>query len=353
VVVLSLRWDGEPEAEEALAAYDDVLAAALRLPGVQGGGTTYTVPFWSSVGLGQPRVPGLDSVPRHHQGGPYANKVGSGYLEAMGLSVLRGRGLTPADDASNAPPVIVVSESMADAIWPDGGAVGSCMTFGREESAWPCAEVVGVVENHHREQLVEEDPHFMYYLNRSHPAFGDERPDAVMIGVLGEASSMVSQIRDVAKATSPLVRYADAVPLSARIEPHLRSWRLGASMFSAFGLLALIVAAWGLYSVLAFDVALRRRELGIRSALGAEVGQLISMVFRRAAVLVGAGVTAGVGVSLVTSRFVAPLLFDVPATDPTVYVVVATTLLAVAALAGAIPAARASRVDPREALRAE
>ena len=271
----------------------------------------------------------------------------AGYFDAMGLAVLRGRGFTEADDAESAPPVIVVSESMADAIWPAGDALGSCMIFGREESAWPCAEVVGVVENHRRQQLVEEDPHFMYYLNRSHPAFGGEAPDAIMIGVSGEAASMVPQIRDVARGTSSLVRYADAVPLSSRIEPQLRSWRLGASMFSAFGLLALIVAAWGLYSVLAFDVALRRRELGIRSALGAEVGQLISMVFRQAAVLVGAGVTVGVGVSLVASRFVAPLLFEVPATDPTVYVVVASTLLAVAALAGAIPAARGAACSSR------
>ena len=209
------------------------------------------------------------------------------------------------------------------------------------------------METHHRQELEEDDPHFMYYLNQSHPSFGGEVPEALMVGVNADASGLVEELRQVAVAASPLVRYAQVVPLAERVEPQLRSWRLGASMFTAFGLLALVVATWGLYSVLAFDVALRRRELGVRAALGAEVGRLVAMVLRRAAALGAAGVILGLGVSLVASRFVAPLLFDVPGADPIVYVGVALTLLAVAGVAGAIPAMRASRVDPSEALRAE
>ncbi len=141
--------------------------------------------------------------------------------------------------------------------------------------------------------------------------------------------------------------------MSDYIEPEIRSWRLGASMFTAFGFLALIVAGWGLYSVLAFDIALRERELGIRSALGASAGRLVRMVFRQAVVFVAVGIGIGLFASWAAARLVEPLLFQVSATDPMIYALVGVMLLLVAALAGWLPAWRATRVDPREALQAE
>jgi ABC-type antimicrobial peptide transport system permease subunit len=124
-------------------------------------------------------------------------------------------------------------------------------------------------------------------------------------------------------------------------------------MFSLFGALALLVAAWGLYSVLAFDVATRRRELGIRSALGAGAMRILGMVLWRAVLLVGLGVAAGVGVAALAAPAVGPLLFTVSPWDPGVYLSVAATLLAVAVGAGIHPASRATRVDPKESLQAE
>ncbi len=143
------------------------------------------------------------------------------------------------------------------------------------------------------------------------------------------------------------------MPLRDYIDPGMRSWRLGASMFTAFGLLALIVAGWGLYSVLAFDVALRHRELGIRSALGANVARLVRLVLGQAVLFVAAGVGIGLLASWAASRFVGPLLFSVSATDPSIYALVAVTLLLVGVFAGLLPAWRAARVDPREALQAD
>jgi len=133
----------------------------------------------------------------------------------------------------------------------------------------------------------------------------------------------------------------------------MRAWRLGASMFTAFGFLALIVAAWGLYSVLAFDVALREHELGIRSALGAGVRRLVHLVLRQVVLFVAAGVGIGLFVAWSASRFVGPLLFRVSPRDLPIYSLVAVTLLVVALLAGVVPAWRATRVDPREALQAD
>lgn len=351
VVVVVLEWNETLPSAERQAIYEEVVERVRRVPAVREAGLGYTIPFWSSITLGQPRVPGIDSIPRHHDGGPYVNKVGSGYFEAMGLAIVEGRPFTPSDDAEGAPAVTILSESMATAIWPEGGAVGRCMYFGPLDDA-PCTEVVGIVENHNRQALVEADPHFLYFVNQSHPGFIGP-PQAIMAGVDGDPAVVAALLRDEARAASSRVRFVDTRTLQERVEPQLRSWKLGASMFTAFGVLALVVAGWGLYSVLAFDVAARRRELGVRSALGAGVPRLVRLVLRRAMALVVTGTLIGLGIAWGGSRFVAPLLFEVSPTDPLVYATVAATVAVVAAMAGWLPAWRAGRVDPREALQAE
>jgi ABC-type antimicrobial peptide transport system permease subunit len=159
-------------------------------------------------------------------------------------------------------------------------------------------------------------------------------------------------IRIEAAAASTRIRFVDALPMSESIAEQTRSWRLGASMFTAFGFLALLVATWGLVSVLAFDVALRRQELAIRSALGAHAARLVRLVLRRVLALVGAGVAVGLLAARAASGFLEPLLFRVSPTDAVTYVVVSVSLLLVAVVAGSVPAWRGARVDPREALQA-
>lgn len=352
VLVARVQWNDQLPASERAAIYGDALERVRRLPGVRAAGFTYTVPFQSTISIGTPKVPGRDSVPRHPNGGPYANKVSSGYFEAMGLEMIQGRAFEPADDADNAPPVAVVTEGMARALWPAGDAVGSCMMLDDDTEQPPCTLVVGIVENHRREEIVENDPHWLYFLNESHPAFKGP-PQGIMVGTTGEAARLAATVQAEVRGTSTQIRFASARSLQNNVDPQLRSWTLGASMFTAFGILALIVAAWGLYSVLAFEVATRRRELGIRAALGAGGPRLVRMVLLHALALVGSGVAVGVATSLLAARAVGPLLFTVSPWDPTVYAVVAGTLMAVAAGAGLLPAWRATRVDPKEALQSE
>jgi predicted permease len=352
VAVVQLEWNETLPMEERQVIYEEALDRVRRLPSVSAAGLSYTVPFWSSIGMGQPRVPGRDSIPRHRSGGPYVNKVGPGYFEAMGLAMVMGRGFDPSDDAASAPPVTVITESMAQAIWPAGSALGQCLIIGDEDDPdTPCSEVIGVVENHRREGLVEDD-HFLYFVNMSHPAFSWP-PQAIMARLEDASTETMESLRGEAMGASSLVRFVYARSLASHIDPHLRSWRLGASMFTLFGLLALVVAGWGLYSVLAFDVVLRHHELGVRSALGAGSGRIVRLVLRQAMVLIALGVGLGLVTSRAAARYVEPLLFDVSGSDPLVYGVVAGALLAVAVLAGSIPAWRATRVDPREALRAD
>jgi ABC-type antimicrobial peptide transport system permease subunit len=166
--------------------------------------------------------------------------------------------------------------------------------------------------------------------------------------------------RDVAPAASEAlraldgrVRLASVAPLQAQIDPQARAWTLGAAMFTVFGLLALVVAAIGLYSVLAFDIAQRTRELGIRTALGAERRALLTGVMLSGVRIAGLGILVGLGVSMLAAPYIQDLLFEVSARDPEVLILVAVTLLGVSAAASLLPGLRATRVDPMKALRTE
>jgi ABC-type lipoprotein release transport system permease subunit len=160
-------------------------------------------------------------------------------------------------------------------------------------------------------------------------------------------------IRNAAMSASPQIRYAIVEPWSDVTAPELRPWTLGAAVLGAFGVLALLVAALGLYSVFAFDVAARSRELGIRSALGAARARLFSMVVRDVLLLSGIGAALGLALVIVARRWVDPLLYETSAVEVSSLLPVALVLVGVAFLAAAIPGSRAARADPIDALRAE
>jgi ABC-type antimicrobial peptide transport system permease subunit len=151
----------------------------------------------------------------------------------------------------------------------------------------------------------------------------------------------------------PGASYVKLTPFSEVMGQQTQSWRLGATMFVAFGALALILAAVGLYSVIAYNVTQRQHELGVRLALGARAPDLVRMVVTDGLKVVGVGVAFGLAVALWAGKFVAPLLFSVSPRDPSVFALVALTLIAVAVAASWMPARRASRVDPNVVLRSE
>ncbi len=353
VAVLEFEWNDQYPGPERAAVYRDALDRLRSLPEVVEGSPTLAIPFWSSYGYGEPRIPGIERYPSHPGGGPYVNKVGSTYLRTMGISLVDGRDFGPADDLEGAAPVTLVSEAMARAIWGGESAIGRCLHIGDSpEDPAPCTEVVGVVADHRRDGLVEAEPHHLYYVNLDHPEIQGP-PQALMIRTRGEASAALGAVRQALAGVAPQLRYVKARSLQDLVDPRLRSWRLGATMFSIFGLLALLVAGVGLYSVLAFDVAQRRREIGIRSALGASRERLARVVIGKAAVLGVVGLALGLGIALGLARFVEELLFQTSGREPGVYLLVGATLGAVALLAAAVPGVRAMRVAPAEALRSE
>jgi ABC-type antimicrobial peptide transport system permease subunit len=164
---------------------------------------------------------------------------------------------------------------------------------------------------------------------------------------------MADGVRRALQPVMPGQQYVTVRPMAGLLDQRRRSWQVGATMFLAFGALALAVAAVGLYGVIAYDVAQRKHELGVRVALGAQEGDILRLVLRHGLRLAIAGVAIGVGVALAASRWIQPLLFRQSATDPLVYAVVGAVMIAVALTASALPAFRAARSDPNLALRAE
>jgi hypothetical protein len=297
------------------------------------------------------RVPGVDTIPSLSTGGPTLNAVEADYMAVLRQHVVRGRGLTVADDRSGAAPVAVVNETMARRIpWPGGDAIGNCMHVGSSEDR-PCITIVGIVSDARRASVIEDET-MQYYIPIGSgvvPTY----PNALLARGAIDLGRLVEPIRRELHATEPALRLVRIRPLAELADPDLRSWKLGATMFSVFGGIALLVAAVGLYSVLAFSVTQRRQELGIRAALGADGRHLIGMVLGHALRVTAFGIIIGLAAAALAAPHVGDLLYQVSARDPLVMSGVAGALIVIAVLASVLPAARATRVDPQSALRSE
>jgi predicted permease len=344
LVQASLEFRGESVDElEATEMYAQALEAVRRVPGVTYAAGTDMLFQWASIE--HISVPGLDSLPVPPGAGPFAYGVTPGYMRTMGLRLIQGRPVLDTD-TEGSPLVAVVNKDMADAFWPGQSPLGQCFHIGDSEE---CTSVVGVVEVASRGSL-EREPLLAYHLPLAQTG---QPPAGLYVRTDGDPREVAAELAPVLRSFSSRVRFAQVQTFRDLLGPQTRSWTLGASLFAAFGFLALVVAAIGLYSVLAFDVAQRTRELGIRGALGARRTTLLRSVMANGIRLAVFGVVIGLAVSLVAAPYVQQLLFRVKGRDPLVLGTVASLLVLVALVASFGPGLRATRVDPMEALRAE
>jgi hypothetical protein len=267
----------------------------------------------------------------------------------MGVTLLSGRAIEPADLASDTEPVIVVSQVAAASLWPGEEPLGRCLTVGSGERSIPCARVVGVAEDHTQRELTDV-PGMNGWVPLTLPAV--RVGPTLMVRVDGESDRLVASVRRRILEL-PSVRYAEVLPMTDYTDRLFRSWKLGATVFSLFAVIALGVAGVGLYGVLSYEVAQRRREIGIRVALGAAGGRVVGHVMHGAFLNTAAGLAVGLAISGWGARRVESLLFEVSPRDPSVFVFAAGFLLLIASAAAFVPAWRATRVDPRESLAAE
>lgn len=338
-------------------AYADAMRAAAAQPSIASVAGTGT-PMTLSIAV-RMRVPGLDSLPRLPGGGPYLFSVTPGYFETAGIALLDGRAFTEADGADGAP-VAVVTQTMAQTLWPEGDALGQCLLvvpranfFGGEPGEEVCYSVVGVAEDAARSGY-RDDPFMAYYVPVAQaPVPFLAAPNSLYARARSDVQEAKTALAATLRDASPLVRWVRVETLREMLDPQARSWTLGATMFTIFGLLALVLSAIGLYAVLAFDVAQRTRELGIRTALGARKGRLLRSVLIRGMGIGAVGIAVGSVAAWLASPYVADLLYEVSPRDPLVLIAVAGVLLGVGGAASLLPGLRATRVDPMIALRSE
>lgn len=355
VLRVSLSWSSvsgaSPEGQAAErvrrgTVMEEALERLRSVPGVGDAARGMGTPFYSAY-WAYPEVPGYDSIPAMPGGGPYTTIVSDGYFETMGTTVTEGRGFTVADMLDGAERVAVVNETMARTLWPSGDAIGQCFAVNRGQAEGGCSRVVGIAHDTPRFEL-NDDPAFQIYQPRTQASAGG---DLLLVRADGRPAELATTLRDVVFQVDPTLLDVRVELLSDVLAPQLRPWRLGAVLFALFGAVALVVAAVGLYSVMSHMAAGRAREMGVRLALGARPGSVRWLVMRQGLWLGGWGVMVGLGLALAGGRWAEPMLFGTSPREPGVLAVVVGTLLAVAVLASAIPAWRASRVSPAAALR--
>jgi len=312
------------------------------IPGVVSSSQIETVPFYRSRSRSF-STPGIDSASRL---GHFQMQMGErDYFRTVGTRILTGRGFD-STDRRESPAVMIVSSAMARKLWPQQSALGKCIKF---DDTLPCTTVVGIAEDTKMKDVVND--HSMgYYLS-----IEQNQPEdaSLFVRVRGDAESRAEPVRKHLQGLMPGTSYVTVMPMRQIVDPITSSWRMGATMFLLFGILAVVLAAIGLYSVIAYNVAQRTHELGLRIALGAHARDVLRMVLGEGLRFGLAGIAIGVAIALAAGHWVQPLLYDESARDPFVFVAVAAVLVLAATAASAIPAARAVRVDPSIALRTE
>ena len=322
------------------------IAEAMRsLGGVQTASLAMGSPFNFSFGMSLTLRD--RPTPRDFTGGgPYQFAVTPEYFETLGMTVVRGRGFTP-EDRAGAAKVAVLNETLVRVLWPNENPIGQCVLQGNDHD---CTTVIGVVKDTPRWSVLELHG-ALFYVPLSQVEGGS--PTAILVRTRGQPEAMIPAMRGAIVAAAPQLPFVDITPLESSIAPQLKPWRLGSTMFTAYGVLALLLTALGLYGVLAYDVNRRTREIGVRMALGAEAGSVRGLVLREGLLVVGLGVLVGLVGVVLTGRLIAGQLFQESPRDPVVLFGAGAVLLFAATGASWLPARRATLVNPVDALRAE
>ena len=330
------------------AFYDALFAGILALPGVESAGGTWSLPFSPDYASGRVTVEGRP-LPEGSEPTVGIIPVRGDYFRTMEMELRAGRWLNDTDGA-DAPPVVLVNETAARRLWPGEDAVGKRFRRGRaDETDLPWITVAGVVEDAKRARLDGDVMPEMYW---NHVQAGDWARDlTVVVRATHDAAGLAGPLRETVTRLDPHLAITAATLLETRIADSVAEPRFRTVLLVAFAALALMLAMIGTYGVMAFVVAHRRHEIGVRMALGADSGSVLRSVLRDGLRLIGAATILGLAGTALAARALSGLLFGVQPLEPLPHALAVGLLALTALLACLLPARRAARVDPAQTLR--
>jgi len=358
-VKMNLSTEGYKPAD-VNAAYKRLAERAQALPQVEITALAESIPLLGGMYSFVTRPPGANSLSPAFLAS--INHVSPGYYAALGIKILEGRPFLPSD-GPGAPAVDIVNETLARDLWHGESPIGKCVVF--RSASKGCVTVVGMVPDQIRSLAMgrtisrnmagpsTNNSDFYIPLDQSDKRNSGTIVTGLLIRTYGKSSAVARDISAALSGAASDSRYMTVLPLSQLLDPQIRPFQLGASMFSIFGALALLLAAVGIYGVLAFLVRHRTSEIGIRMALGAMPREILRLIVWQGMKFVGLGLVIGIAAALGLSRVVRSLLFEVTPTDVWSYAGASGVLIVVALAACMIPAWRAVRVDPSISLRYE
>lgn len=345
-LTVSLAGSELRDAEEVTAFYTSLRERLERLPGVRAASAVNALPISGGDSHGQLTIEGRPFEPGAAPGASY-RRILPRYFQTMGIPLLEGREFTDRDGVEE-PFVAIINQTMARRYWPGGGVLGGRIKVGPAESE-PWLTVIGVVGDVNNEGLAAGPGLATYEPHRQRPWSTMN----VLVRTAGDPLEMVALVRDEVRRSGNDLPVYNITAMPQRISASLATQRFTAMLLLLFAAVALLLAAGGVYGLVLYSVGHRTHEFGVRMALGAARWDVAHLVLRQGMVLAGAGTILGVVAAFGLTRLLAGLLFAVEPADPWTFVLVAGVLWAVALLASYIPARRATRIHPMEALRCE
>ena len=349
-VAFASRIGGIHEAKDSLLTvsrrFAEIAATMRAYPGVRSTAVAAMAPLRGTMGMRVFRQ-GSDSAIKLDGTFPIFSAVSRDFFSTAGVALVEGRTFTD-EDFSEPNPVIVVDRRMASQLWPGRSPLGACLVL-REETA-PCSRIVGVVEDVHVSAIVEK-PYPRYYIPLT--TFAAPAPSILIRATPRALPAALAELRGRVASAVGSRRRVYATTLAQIVEPQLRPWLVGAELFTGVGVLAIIVAAVGIYSVASYGMRMRTHEIGVRIALGARMADIFALAARSGLLTLLVGTAVGIAIALALARFVASLLYGVKPTDTATLVGAAVVLLLVGIGAALVPAWRASQIDPMQTLNSE
>jgi putative ABC transport system permease protein len=327
--------------------FDQRLLDQVRsLPQVQSAGLSVSIPFGHSYGGAELWIEGRPAPKPGEVPGMAISAVTPGYMSALGLHLIRGRFISETDGAAS-PGVIVINQTLAQRYFSDADPLGHIIRLSREDAV--PRTIVGIVQDIKTSGMDEEARNQSYIPMEQSPS----RSISVVMRTTVEPLSLVTSLRESVKAIDQDQPISDILPLAQRISDQEAPYRIFAQFTGGFGLMALFLAAIGLYGVMAYLVESRSREIGIRMACGARPRTILWLVFSGNLRLVVTGLSVGLALACILAQLLQSLLYRVKAYDPATYVSAVAVICAAVLLASIIPLRRAARVDPMIVLRYE